>query len=86
MARAFGQPTCTSWLCPAATARHLAGALCLAAPLRQAAQLLPLLLPLALQDFVVAVHARAAEAGGAAALSKRGQSMLELVVDIKNNR
>ncbi len=38
------------------------------------------------QEFVVSVHARAAEAGGAAALSKRGQSMLELVVDIKNNR
>ena len=34
----------------------------------------------------MSVHARAAEVGGAAALSKRGQSMLELVVDIKNNR
>lgn len=32
------------------------------------------------------MHARAAEAGGASSLSKRGQSMLELVVDIKNNR
>ncbi|GAB4822711.1 hypothetical protein N2152v2_009757 [Parachlorella kessleri] len=42
--------------------------------------------PLAMKEFVVSVHARAAEAGGAAALSKRGQSMLELVVDIKNNR
>ncbi len=42
--------------------------------------------PVAMKDFVVAVHARAGEAGGAGKLTKRAQILLELVVDVKNNR
>ena len=42
--------------------------------------------PVAMKDFVVAVHARAAQAGGAGRLTKRAQILLELVVDVKNNR
>jgi nucleolar MIF4G domain-containing protein 1 len=38
-----------------------------------------------LQDFVLAVHHRAA-AAGPGGLTKRAEIMLELVVDIKNNR
>jgi hypothetical protein len=47
-----------------------------------------LLLPHALppQDFVLAVHARAATAGEAGGMTKRAEIMLELVMDIKNNR
>jgi hypothetical protein len=44
-----------------------------------------LLLLLPLQDFVLAVHNRAA-AAGPGGLTKRAEIMLELVVDIKNNR
>lgn len=40
--------------------------------------------PAAMKEFVVAVHARAGQAG--AALSKRARMLLELVVDVKNNR
>jgi nucleolar MIF4G domain-containing protein 1 len=40
---------------------------------------------LLLQDFVLAVHNRAA-AAGPGGLTKRAEIMLELVVDIKNNR
>ena len=39
--------------------------------------------PVSMKEFVVGVHVRAAEAGN---LSKRAEIMLELVVDIKNNR
>lgn len=39
-----------------------------------------------MKEFVLAVHARAGEAGGAGALTKRAQMLLELVVDVKNNR
>jgi nucleolar MIF4G domain-containing protein 1 len=39
-----------------------------------------------LQDFVLAVHNRAASAGSAGGMSKRAEIMLELVMDIKNNR
>lgn len=42
--------------------------------------------PVAMKDFVVAVHTRAGEAGGAGKLTKRAQILLELVVDVKNNR
>lgn len=42
--------------------------------------------PVAMKDFVVAVHARAGVAGGAGQLTKRAQMLLELVVDVKNNR
>ena len=42
--------------------------------------------PVAMKEFVVAVHARAGEAGGAGRLTKRAQVLLELVVDVKNNR
>ena len=42
--------------------------------------------PAAMKDFVVAVHARAAEAGTAGAMSARAQVLLGLVLDIKNNR
>lgn len=35
---------------------------------------------------MVAVHARAGEAGSAGRLTKRAQVLLELVVDVKNNR
>ncbi|KAL4421444.1 hypothetical protein ABPG75_010735 [Micractinium tetrahymenae] len=42
--------------------------------------------PVAMREFVVAVHARAGEAGGAGQLTKRAQILLELVVDVKNNR
>lgn len=41
--------------------------------------------PVAMKEFVVAVHARAA-GGGGAALSTRARVLLELVVDVKNNR
>ena len=41
---------------------------------------------MAMKDFVVAVHARAGEVGGAGGLTKRAQMLLELVVDVKNNR
>eukprot|EP00882_Tetradesmus_deserticola_P005559 GHRQ01005853.1.p1 GENE.GHRQ01005853.1~~GHRQ01005853.1.p1 ORF type:complete len:459 (+),score=245.23 GHRQ01005853.1:253-1629(+) len=41
--------------------------------------------PAAMKDFVMAVHSRAA-AAGPGGLSKRAEIMLELVVDIKNNR
>ncbi|KAF8061907.1 MRF1 [Scenedesmus sp. PABB004] len=40
--------------------------------------------PAAMKGFVLAVHARAAAAGGR--MSKRAEIMLELVMDIKNNR
>jgi nucleolar MIF4G domain-containing protein 1 len=39
-----------------------------------------------LQDFVLAVHTRAASAGATGGMSKRAEIMLELVMDIKNNR
>lgn len=39
-----------------------------------------------LQDFVLAVHNRAAAAGAAGGMTKRAEIMLELVMDIKNNR
>lgn len=39
-----------------------------------------------LQDFVLAVHNRAATAGASGGMSKRAEIMLELVMDIKNNR
>ena len=41
-----------------------------------------------MKEFVVATHARAAEAGaaGGSGLTKRAQMLLELVVDVKNNR
>ena len=39
-----------------------------------------------MKDFVLAVHARAGEVGGAGGLTKRAQMLLELVVDVKNNR
>jgi nucleolar MIF4G domain-containing protein 1 len=39
-----------------------------------------------LQDFVLAVHGRAASAGASGGKSKRAEIMLELVMDIKNNR
>lgn len=42
--------------------------------------------PVAMREFVVAVHARAGEAGSAGRLTKRAQVLLELVVDVKNNR
>lgn len=42
--------------------------------------------PVAMKEFVVAVHARAGEAGGTGRLTKRAQILLELVVDVKNNR
>ena len=42
--------------------------------------------PVAMKELVVAVHARAAAAAGAGGLSKRAQLLLELVVDVKNNR
>ena len=42
--------------------------------------------PVAMKEFVVAVHARAGEAGGSGRLTKRAQILLELVVDVKNNR
>ena len=44
--------------------------------------------PVAMKEFVVAVHARAAEeaAGGTGRLTKRAAVLLELVVDVKNNR
>lgn len=38
------------------------------------------------QDFVLAVHSRAASAGASGGMSKRAEIMLELVMDIKNNR
>ena len=34
-----------------------------------------------MKDFVLAVHARAGEVGGAGGLTKRAQMLLELVVD-----
>ncbi|CAG9459980.1 unnamed protein product [Pedinophyceae sp. YPF-701] len=42
--------------------------------------------PVAMRDFVVGVHKRAAEVGGGQGLSKRTELMLELVCEIKNNR
>ncbi|KAK9827685.1 hypothetical protein WJX81_008109 [Elliptochloris bilobata] len=42
--------------------------------------------PAAMKEFVVAVHARAAEAAEADAMSSRAQVLLSLVLDIKNNR
>ncbi|GAX86627.1 hypothetical protein CEUSTIGMA_g14035.t1, partial [Chlamydomonas eustigma] len=42
--------------------------------------------PAAMKDFVVGVHARAADLGQQGALTKRAQLMLDLVVDVKNNR
>lgn len=39
-----------------------------------------------LQDFVVAVHARAAKAGSEGGMSQRAEIMLSLVLDIKNNK
>ena len=42
--------------------------------------------PVAMKEFVVAVHVRAGEAGGAGTLTRRAQMLLELVVDVKNNR
>ncbi|PSC75596.1 nucleolar MIF4G domain-containing 1 [Micractinium conductrix] len=44
--------------------------------------------PIMMKEFVVATHARAAEAGaaGGSGLTKRAQMLLELVVDVKNNR
>ncbi|KAI7835645.1 hypothetical protein COHA_010459 [Chlorella ohadii] len=42
--------------------------------------------PVAMKEFVVAVHARAGQAGGTGRLTKRAQILLELVVDVKNNR
>lgn len=42
--------------------------------------------PERMKAFVVEVHAAAAAAGGAAALPPRTRVMLELVVDVKNNR
>lgn len=39
-----------------------------------------------MQDFVVAVHARAAKAGAAGQMSQRADIMLSLVLDIKNNK
>lgn len=41
--------------------------------------------PIAMKDFVLAVHNRAA-AAGPGSLTKRAEIMLELVVDIKNNK
>lgn len=38
------------------------------------------------QDFVLGVHERAATAGVEGAMTKRAEIMLELVIDIKNNR
>eukprot|EP00887_Chlorella_sp_A99_P005712 scaffold1.g5712.t1 len=58
----------------------------LSAALRRAGLALRTEDPQAMRDFVVALQARAAEAGAAGGLSKRAQMMLELVVDIKNNR
>lgn len=54
----------------------------LAAPARSAAN--PLLL--VLQDFVLAVHARAAAARSAGQLSTRADMLLDVVVEVKNNR
>lgn len=42
--------------------------------------------PAAMKDFLVAVHARAAEAAKAGAMSARAEVMLSLLLDIKNNR
>lgn len=39
-----------------------------------------------MQDFVVAVHARAAKAGSEGGMSQRAEIMLSLVLDIKNNK
>ena len=39
-----------------------------------------------LQEFVVAVHARAAKAGSEGKMSQRADIMLSLVLDIKNNK
>jgi nucleolar MIF4G domain-containing protein 1 len=39
-----------------------------------------------MKAFVLSVHARAAELGEQGALSQRARLMLDLVVDIKNNR
>ena len=38
------------------------------------------------QDFVLAVHARAAEARAAGELSTRADILLDVVVEVKNNR
>ena len=40
----------------------------------------------AMKDFVVGVHSKAAELASQSALSQRARLMLDLVVDIKNNR
>jgi nucleolar MIF4G domain-containing protein 1 len=42
--------------------------------------------PAAMKAFVLAVHATAADLGARGALSQRARLMLELIVDIKNNR
>ena len=39
-----------------------------------------------MQEFVVAVHARAAKASAAGQMSQRANIMLSLVLDIKNNK
>ena len=39
-----------------------------------------------MQDFVVAVHERAAKAGSQGGMSPRSEIMLSLVLDIKNNK
>ena len=42
--------------------------------------------PVGMKEFVISIHSRAAEVGGVGSLSRRAQIMLQLVVDIKNNR
>jgi nucleolar MIF4G domain-containing protein 1 len=42
--------------------------------------------PVGMKEFVISIHSRAAEVGGMGSLSRRAQIMLQLVVDIKNNR
>jgi nucleolar MIF4G domain-containing protein 1 len=42
--------------------------------------------PVRMKEFVISIHSRAAEVGGIGSLSRRAQIMLQLVVDIKNNR
>lgn len=42
--------------------------------------------PSAMKDFVLSVHTRAAELGQSGSLTQRARLMLELVVDVKNNK
>ncbi len=42
--------------------------------------------PVSMKEFVVAVHERAGQARAGGQLSQRATMLLELVVDVKNNR